>query len=582
MSNSGRHNSKISNQPTGGGSKLQGLAPRATNFYIANNTGNVYNTQTHSEDRHKIFIQNMLGGIGRMRSQFASNADGIIPSPSEVVSNLIYTYSVEDLSGLSASFSAIMGPTVAPKYSINVYKYSVPVIITDDSNHSIIYDNTSIMYVYKLVDKDTSNNLLVLHGADNAYGIDPQSNFTDIMGPSNHATLALIASATGHTVRFPLYPGFGVHDNTGHFDTDEPWDWFPKTMALDDFSGENLSIYAYSMGGSVANLLVKYDLLSNYTIKSLYLGAPAVTRSLLYDASWGGLEGYPVLTATPVPVSIDPYGNLNFTNWSTTYSAAPTTFYSTIRLSAGISAEQVEDLDGHFNNFYSTYYAPLPLYTYQLLIMIYAGMLALTPGDYTTAFVTTLAQIQLGIKFGVDSWYNMLTEKANKIFKTSQSATDTITGFVNLYKYNNIAGTQGTGDPYIAPPNVDASNIDISGLARILGNSPCSYGYMLEAMELSMNQLPSDTSINIFYDVSDSITPFLENRLFDISSATDLSNNITKYFLDEGFAHVQDDATLYYANAASAAMVLQGYPPLGAHAKGAIEPIFHFMINNAI
>ena len=39
MSNPGRNNAKISNQPSGGGSKLQGLAPQATHFFIAPFTG---------------------------------------------------------------------------------------------------------------------------------------------------------------------------------------------------------------------------------------------------------------------------------------------------------------------------------------------------------------------------------------------------------------------------------------------------------------------------------------------------------------------------------------------------------------
>ena len=74
-----RNNQKISNQPSGGGDKLQGLAPKATFFFKAPFSGRQYSTQTHSNDRTKIFIQNMLGGIGRGRSQFGPGADGIHP-----------------------------------------------------------------------------------------------------------------------------------------------------------------------------------------------------------------------------------------------------------------------------------------------------------------------------------------------------------------------------------------------------------------------------------------------------------------------------------------------------------------------
>jgi uncharacterized delta-60 repeat protein len=75
-----RHNQKISNQPSGGGNKLQGLAPKATFFYKAPFSGRQYSTRTDSNDRTKIFIQNMLGGIGsRLNSQFGPSADGIHP-----------------------------------------------------------------------------------------------------------------------------------------------------------------------------------------------------------------------------------------------------------------------------------------------------------------------------------------------------------------------------------------------------------------------------------------------------------------------------------------------------------------------
>ena len=77
MSFVGKNNAKISNRPSGGGNKLQGLAPKATHFFIANATGQQYSTQSGSgKDRFKLVCMNQLGGIGKGKSQFASNADG--------------------------------------------------------------------------------------------------------------------------------------------------------------------------------------------------------------------------------------------------------------------------------------------------------------------------------------------------------------------------------------------------------------------------------------------------------------------------------------------------------------------------
>ena len=53
----GRYNASISNQPSGGGNKLQGLAPKATHFFKASFTGRQYSTDTgDGKDRHRIFI----------------------------------------------------------------------------------------------------------------------------------------------------------------------------------------------------------------------------------------------------------------------------------------------------------------------------------------------------------------------------------------------------------------------------------------------------------------------------------------------------------------------------------------------
>lgn len=74
----GRNNSKISNRPSGGGSKLQGLAPSATNFFIASSSGSQYVTQVGGANRNDTnFCINQLGGIGRERSQFSPSANGV-------------------------------------------------------------------------------------------------------------------------------------------------------------------------------------------------------------------------------------------------------------------------------------------------------------------------------------------------------------------------------------------------------------------------------------------------------------------------------------------------------------------------
>ena len=77
MSFVGRNNAKISNRPSGGGNKKQGLAPKATFFFKAPFTGQQYSTGSGSgRDRFKLVCMNQLGGIGRGRSQFGVTADG--------------------------------------------------------------------------------------------------------------------------------------------------------------------------------------------------------------------------------------------------------------------------------------------------------------------------------------------------------------------------------------------------------------------------------------------------------------------------------------------------------------------------
>jgi hypothetical protein len=77
MSYPGRNNSKISNRPSGGGNKKQGLAPKATFFFKAPFTGNQYSINSgDGRDRFRLVCMNQLGGIGRGRSQFGPSADG--------------------------------------------------------------------------------------------------------------------------------------------------------------------------------------------------------------------------------------------------------------------------------------------------------------------------------------------------------------------------------------------------------------------------------------------------------------------------------------------------------------------------
>jgi hypothetical protein len=82
MSYPGRNNSKISNRPSGGGNKKQGLAPKATFFFKAPFTGNKYSINSgDGRDRFKLVCMNQLGGVGAggipgRSYAFAPGADG--------------------------------------------------------------------------------------------------------------------------------------------------------------------------------------------------------------------------------------------------------------------------------------------------------------------------------------------------------------------------------------------------------------------------------------------------------------------------------------------------------------------------
>ena len=76
MSFSGKNNCKITNRPSGGGNKLQGL-PSSTALTTAANIACRNKSIKGNTNRNVIFKQNQLGGIGRFKSSFVSTADGI-------------------------------------------------------------------------------------------------------------------------------------------------------------------------------------------------------------------------------------------------------------------------------------------------------------------------------------------------------------------------------------------------------------------------------------------------------------------------------------------------------------------------
>ena len=74
MSFVGRNNSKITNRPSGGGDKLQGFASttnkRSSSIRYIQERG-------WGVNRNLVFNINQLGGVGRHRSQFLTNAGGL-------------------------------------------------------------------------------------------------------------------------------------------------------------------------------------------------------------------------------------------------------------------------------------------------------------------------------------------------------------------------------------------------------------------------------------------------------------------------------------------------------------------------
>lgn len=74
MSFVGKNNAKITNRPSGGGNKKQGLAPKATFFFISPCTGLQYNTRTGDfRGKYKLAFVNQVGGVGTFSTR--NNAD---------------------------------------------------------------------------------------------------------------------------------------------------------------------------------------------------------------------------------------------------------------------------------------------------------------------------------------------------------------------------------------------------------------------------------------------------------------------------------------------------------------------------
>jgi hypothetical protein len=78
MSFIGRNNSKITNRPSGGGNKKQGLAPKATQFFRPISSGSFFSTNAGGQNRFNFYCINQLGNIGGgvANSMYSSSADG--------------------------------------------------------------------------------------------------------------------------------------------------------------------------------------------------------------------------------------------------------------------------------------------------------------------------------------------------------------------------------------------------------------------------------------------------------------------------------------------------------------------------
>ena len=104
----GKNNAKISNRPCGGGDKLQGL--QSTTNKRASSIRAIQE-RSWGQNRNLIFNINQLGGVGRHRSQFVTNADGMNsdhsqglsvadlntdPQPLTLKGNITFTWSCDE------------------------------------------------------------------------------------------------------------------------------------------------------------------------------------------------------------------------------------------------------------------------------------------------------------------------------------------------------------------------------------------------------------------------------------------------------------------------------------------------------
>ena len=160
----GRNNSKITGRPQGGGNKLQGLESSATHYYVAKNTGQSYRTETgDGRNRNLVIYLNQLGGVGRHRSQFRPNADGIKKSIIYNIYFYSYTYKI---------ISLISDPT---KYNL-VYFNNKKTKIENDLNN-LLGDRYNVInfrsgsiyaevYTYSELNTDSFRNILQKNEGD--------------------------------------------------------------------------------------------------------------------------------------------------------------------------------------------------------------------------------------------------------------------------------------------------------------------------------------------------------------------------------------------------------------------------------
>ena len=130
------------NLNTGVGNKKQGLAPKATNFFIAPYTGYQYSVDSgDGRDRFRLVCMNQLGGIGRGRSQFGPSADGTICPIDDLEKFKIYLVDINTYIQNTALAAAGI-----PR-SLNTYSnYELCLVGDKESLHTDISNNNSVDY----------------------------------------------------------------------------------------------------------------------------------------------------------------------------------------------------------------------------------------------------------------------------------------------------------------------------------------------------------------------------------------------------------------------------------------------------